>query len=359
MTNPMKRQSDPDNTHTHVNAYTDAHATANGGGSAVSRRRFNASLASACAGAAACAVTGFGSSRVLAAEPDPRPTKEASTIQGKTIDIHTHLTQAWNKIGPMTPEMMLRWMDAHRVARSVVLSLVSPESWYFPITTQWVLEQTRGHRDRLIPFCGVDPRSVLLEGYRGFLDILKRYVDAGARGLGEHKWGGAVDDPRNLELLRAATELKLPVLLHMDNVRNTDQPGLPGLEKVLKSFPEGTFIGHAQGFWASISGAVTQRDLHRYPRGPVAAGGALDRLMDKYPNLYGDLSAGSGANAFRRDPEFGRQFLIRRADRLLFGTDYLKQGQDTPQFELIESFDLPDEVKQKIYHDNSAKILGV
>ena len=51
---------------------------------------------------------------------------------------------------------------------------------------------------------------------------------------------------------------------------------------------------------------ITQADLARYPDGPVAPGGAIDTLMDKYPNLHGDLSAGSGAGAISRDPEFGR-----------------------------------------------------
>ena len=57
--------------------------------------------------------------------------------------------------------------------------------------------------------------------------------------------------------------------------------------------------------------------------------------MDTYPNLYGDLSAGSGAGAIGRDEAFGREFLIRRADRVMFGTDYLSPGQKVPQFELL------------------------
>jgi hypothetical protein len=37
-------------------------------------------------------------------------------------------------------------MDQHQVAQAVVLPLISPEGWYFPITTDWVLEQT-SHRE--------------------------------------------------------------------------------------------------------------------------------------------------------------------------------------------------------------------
>ena len=79
--------------------------------------------------------------------------------------------------------------------------------------------------------------------------------------------------------------------------------------------------------------------------------------MDKYPNLYGDLSAGSGANAMSRDPAFRDQFLIRRADRLLFGTDYARPEQPIPQFGIHESANIPDDVKKKIFRQNAIDVL--
>jgi len=99
--------------------------------------------------------------------------------------------------------------------------------------------------------------------------------------------------------------------------------------------------------------------MGRYPAGAVQPGGAIDRLMDKYSNLYGDISAGSGANAIQRDATFGREFVIRRADRLLFGTDYLADGQQVPQFDLIESLDLPNDVLEKICRVNARRLLGI
>lgn len=274
------------------------------------------------------------------------------------VDVHVHLGQPWNERGPLTAEMMLRWMDSKNIEKAWVLPLISPESWFYPITPQWVLEQTKPFRDRLIPFCAVDPRSVNLGGYKGFLDILKRYQDAGCRGMGEHKWGGAIDDPRNIELLSACGEVGFPVLFHLDSVRNTDKPGLPGLEKVLKSVPKVNMIGHANGWWASISGDATESDFGGYPRRAVTGGGAIDRLMEKYPNIYADLSAGSGNNAIARDKTFGREFLVRRADRVMFGTDYLATNQNVPQFDLFESLDLDDETKHKIFRSNAEKLIA-
>ena len=278
--------------------------------------------------------------------------------EGRFFDMHTHLGQPWNRRGKLSAEMLLRWMDAHKIAQAVVLPLVSPESWFYPITTDFVLTETKPFRDRLIPFCAIDPRTGHLD-HRGKVDILKRYIDAGAKGFGEHKPGLAVDDPRNITLMKACAEVKLPVLFHLDNVRNTDKPGLPGLEKVLKAVPEGVFIGHGPGWWASISRQVTQAELGGYPKGEVIAGGAIDRLMSKYPNIYGELSAGSGANSILRDMTFGREFLIRRADRIMFGTDYLAKGQGTPQFDLFDRLKLPAEVEQKIVRDNARRVLGL
>ncbi|MBN1589370.1 MAG: amidohydrolase family protein, partial [Pirellulales bacterium] len=169
--------------------------------------------------------------------------------------------------------------------------------------------------------------------------MLQRYVDAGAKGLGEHKCAGPIDDPRRIELFAAAAELGLPILFHMDHIRNTDRPGLPGLEEVLKAVPNTVFFGHAPGWWNAIKD------------------GTIDRLMDKYPNIHGDLSANSGYKAISRDVEFGRKFVLRRADRLCFATDYLEVGQKIPQFAFYDKLDLPEDVQTKIFRDNARRIL--
>jgi predicted TIM-barrel fold metal-dependent hydrolase len=281
--------------------------------------------------------------------------------KGEYVDMHTHIGQTWNTTEPLTAEALLRWMDAHRVAQAVVLPLMSPESSSYLITADWVLEQTRPFRDRLIPFCSMDPRTSYTGGLKGLVAMLKKYADAGAKGFGEHKPGVAFDDKRSMVIYEACAELKLPLLFHIDNQRNLDKPGLPGLENALKAHPGCNFIGHGPGWWASISGDVTERDLGGYPKTKVAPGGAIDRLMEKYPNIYGDLSAGSGASAISRDLEFGREFLIRRQDRICFGTDFLSPPQGVPQFELFEQqlVDLPAEVKAKVFRENARRVLGL
>ncbi|MCL4693255.1 MAG: amidohydrolase family protein [Candidatus Hydrogenedentes bacterium] len=287
------------------------------------------------------------------------PEETAAMAAGPFFDIHTHLGQKWGNRPPLDPEGLLRWMDSRNVAQAAVLPLISPESWDHVLTPDYVLSQTEPYRDRLIPFCSIDPRTLNLNGYQPKLDLLLRYKEAGAKGFGEHKCGIAMDDPRNLEIYAACAEAKLPVLFHMDNQRNMDQPGLPGLTKVLEQVPEGVFIGHANGWWAAISGDCTQEDMGSYPNRPVTPGGAMDALMDRFPNIYADLSAGSGANAIMRDMTFGREFVIRRADRLLFGTDYLAPGQKVVQFSLYGEMELPEDVKVKVFRDNARALLGL
>lgn len=284
--------------------------------------------------------------------------KAFSGINGcSKIDIHTHIGLPALRNDSLDSKRLLDWMDENNIEKAVVLALVSPEGFYYQVSNEHVLETTRNHRDRLLPFVDIDPRQSYVDTRETITDRLKQYLDQGAAGLGEHKCGVPIDDPRNLEVFAAASDLELPVLFHIDSERNTDKPGLPGLEKALKAAPKAVFIGHAQGWWASVSGDTRQEDLGIYPKGRVTPGGAVDRLFDTYPNLYGDLSAGSGNNAITRDMEWGREFLIRRADRLLFGTDYLGVGQNVPQLDSLEKFNLPENVMKKICRSNAERVL--
>jgi hypothetical protein len=279
------------------------------------------------------------------------------------FDVHIHLTDRWygSGRGPVTADYVLRWMDAHDIAQAAILPLVSPEAFWYPVSTEFVLRETKNHRDRLVPFCAIDPRTLAthLTSRKQVVEMLNRYRDAGARGFGEHKARLPIDNRLNMRLYEACAAVQLPVLFHLDNQANQDKPGLPGLERVLKSFPELVMIGHGKGWWASISGDLQQPDLHvGYPQGRVKPGGAIDVLMEKYPNLYGDLSS-SGAHAIFRDPPFGRRFLERRAGQLLFGTDlYDLHQQAFQQFELFRQFPLPDEVRAKIARGNAHRLLG-
>jgi predicted TIM-barrel fold metal-dependent hydrolase len=296
---------------------------------------------------------------VIAAKPAPRVIAAAKPAS-RFIDMHTHIGTYTNGNKELTARALVEWMDAHDIAKAVVLPLVSPESTTYLQLSDTAIKASKEFPDRLIPFCAIDPRAIVRGGIKGLVDIIRKYVDQGAKGFGEHKVGLDFDDPLMMRVYEACEDVGIPLLFHIDNIRGKDQPGLPRLENAVRSFPKLNFIGHGPGWWASISGVSDQKELGGYPKNAVAPGGAIDRLMDKYPNIYGDLSAGSGANAISRDLAFGRNFLIRRQDRICFGTDYLQPGQHVPQFELFDQLsDLPQTVQDKIFRRNAERVLGL
>ena len=81
------------------------------------------------------------------------------------------------------------------------------------------------------------------------------------------------------------------------------------------------------------------KNRNGYPTGKVTPGRVVE-LMHKYPNLCGDLSAGSAYNALSRDPEFACAFLEEFKDRLFFGTDIA-----SPKDDMKLSFWLDDALK--------------
>jgi len=275
----------------------------------------------------------------------------------KYIDVHTHIGKYTDPNKTLTVDGLLSWMDEHDVEKAVVLPLTSPESTTFLQLTDTALAAGKAHPDRLIPFCSIDPRQMVGGGVKGLVKIIGDWVGQGAKGFGEHKVGLDFDDPLMMRVYGACQEVGIPLLFHLDNIRGKDVPGLKRLENALRTFPELDFIGHGPGWWASISGELAQKDLSGYPKEKVQPGGAIDRLMEAYPNIYGDLSAGSGNNSIARDMEFGREFLIRRQDRIMFGTDYLAPGQHVPQFELFEELKLPAEVEAKIFKGNATRVI--
>ena len=168
-------------------------------------------------------------------------------------------------------------------------------------------------------FCSADPSTP--EG----VEALTESVKSGARGFGEMKYHLATDGPEFQRVYALAAELRVPILIHFQEVDHFENEGRwsPGFatsfERMLKAYPQTTFIGHADAFWANVSA-----DYHNeaaYPSGPIVRGGITDKLLGDYPNLYGDVSANSGNNMLSRDPAFTADFLRRHQNKLLFGSD--------------------------------------
>lgn len=144
-----------------------------------------------------------------------------------------------------------------------------------------------------------------------------KYLRLGAIGIGEQKFHLDCDSPPLERIAEIAREFHVPVLLHFQH--DAYNTRIENFHRILEKFPTVDFIGHAQTWWSSIDAQGDPAVL--YPKGRVTPGGLTDRLLADYPNMFGDLSAGSGLNALTRDEEFTRGFLERHQDKLLYGSD--------------------------------------
>jgi hypothetical protein len=151
----------------------------------------------------------------------------------------------------------------------------------------------------------------------------------------------------------------MPVLFHLQVPRarrakvNTWYLGdIDAVERTLRKCPDTAFIAHGPGWWAHISadGGAYRSD---YPAGPVVPGGKVLQLLDRYGNLFCDLSAQSAFNALTRDKAFGRRFLIDYANRILYGADFF----DTRMLGLLRRLRLPREAAKKILSGNALRLV--
>lgn len=257
------------------------------------------------------------------------------------IDIHVHVCKARhpkvtraNGTSYPDPKTLIAMMDEAGIAKAAVMTTLSPECRYTVVSPEETIEICALYPDRLIPFCNMDPRWLTNSPKANFRPLLAAYQELGCKGVGEYVPNLWFDDPLNLNFFAQVEEAGLPLTFHIAPKMGgyygcVDEPGLPRLERVLKAFPKLIFLGHSQPFWAEISADVTVEARAGYPKGKVKPG-RLVELMRRYPNLHGDLSAGSGYNAITRDPEFGYQFLEEFQDRLYFATDIANVPQKLP-----------------------------
>ena len=234
------------------------------------------------------------------------------------------------------------------------------------------------------------------EGQAHAIEMLERHHEMGAIGVGELGDKGEgdtyarpgdgkdihIDDPRVKPLLAKAAELKMPVSIHIaepywmylpmdetnDGLLNAvtwhvDTTNCYGYNQLVQTFENAVRDNPKTIFIACHYLNMS----HDWPR--------LGALLDKYPNMYVDISARVAESA--HTPRATRDFLIKYQDRVLFGTDNgMEAGMYRNIFRVLESndehfyipdygyhwalsgFNLPDNVLKKLYHDNAERILS-
>jgi predicted TIM-barrel fold metal-dependent hydrolase len=147
---------------------------------------------------------------------------------------------------------------------------------------------------------------------------ISKYLKLGALGIGESKFNLDCDAPEMQALFELAAESRVPILMHVQH--ETYNKHFERFGAMLEKYPRTTFIGHAQTFWANVDKEHADQTV-LYPKTKVTPGGLTDQYLARYPNLYADLSAGSGLNSLLRDEDQARAFLDRHQDKILYGSD--------------------------------------
>jgi predicted TIM-barrel fold metal-dependent hydrolase len=197
-----------------------------------------------------------------------------------------------------------------------------------------------------------------------------------------------IDDPRWDEIWHACGELGLPVIMHIADPAAFFEPIDETNERweELHRHPDWSFFGPQWPSRAELH-AARNRIFARH-RNTTFIGAHLandgenlaeaGRWLDEHPNLV--LEIASRINELGRQPYTARDFFLKYADRILFGTDgprspdrlvlywrFLETRDEyfpyaetpfPPQgFWRIYGVHLPDDVLKKVYSENAARII--
>jgi len=192
---------------------------------------------------------------------------------------------------------------------------------------------------------------------------IEKYLKLRAVVIGEQKFGVECDSPEMQRIYQLAADYRVPILMHWQYKRYNY--GFERFHRMLKKYPRTIFIGHAQTWWANIAKNYRDDEKNLYPKGEVTPGGITDRYLSDYPNMYGDLSAGSGLNSLKRDELHARDFLQRHQDKLIYGSDCNDlvgtipgcQGAET--IATLRRLAPSEKVMRKIFSGNARKVFRI
>lgn len=246
---------------------------------------------------------------------------------GPVTDVHVHV-QPWEMIRPPVleamrrgrddladierafrdPRALLALMDRQGVQRMVLVNYESPDVMGFTsATNEWVLDYTKGARDRLLPCVGVNPRFE-----RDVRGRAERLADAGARVFKVHGPHMLVapnaylaEFPSLRDLYEVAVARRIPVMFHTGTSVFRGARSKHGdpmlLEDVGVDFPDlDVLLAHGgRPFWTEQAFFL----LRRFPRFHLDLSGIPPpRILEWFPKIE------------------------EVADRVLFGTDWPSPG---------------------------------
>jgi len=301
------------------------------------------------------------------------------------IDYHNHLDS-------LEPAAALRIMDECGIERIVNITMkVGPEA--FEVLDKFSFAS----KDRFstigwMDWIGIDRPDF----FQKAVDYLERLVEHGAvgfkiwkdLGLTVRDAGGnllRVDDERLDPLFDKARELDVPIMFHTADPLAFFEP----IDRFNERYEE--LAAHPE--WSFHGAHYSRRDLMDqrncvfagHPRTRFVAAHmecpedlrSVSAMLEAYPNVSVDISARIAE--LGRQPYTARDFFLKHADRILFGTDLLPEvGMYRLHYRFLETADeyfaypshasrqgrwmiygisLPDDVLRKIYRENALRLL--
>lgn len=300
--------------------------------------------------------------------------EELPERQFQVIDMHEHIMNL------ELAGLFLKAMDELKIQKTV---LAGTSTFTFTLSNKYGFEHYLEHNeeilriakkypDRFIPFPTLDPTEL------DNLNRLKDYVRRGAHGIKLYVGHGGstgkgpfhsmpLDDPRLRAIYAYCQEHQLPILLHINLMRYYEE-----FIRVMESYPYLRICVPHFGLYSNSRDKRTR----------------LSWLLNRYPNLYIDLTFGSipihieGFENLAAWPDAMRQFFADNQDKILFGSDNVMErdwkaadfARDTlrsymqilemPRFRffhrprhLMRGLALRNQILEKIYRTNAEHFL--
>lgn len=260
-------------------------------------------------------IAGVAATTLAVAATDPRATAEVEPI----IDIHQHLGYSGRP-----DDVLLRHQNAMGITTTILLPAgrsVNTPSTHDGVSNGLQAQCLGNEACRQFAKAhsnGFRFGSNEVPDVAGATREIERYLKLGGVVIAEQKFGVECDSREMQAIYAIAADHHVPVLMHWQfQMYNY---GFERFHKMLEKYSKVNFLGHAQTWWANVDRNNSDQSV-MYPKGPVTRGGLTDRYLSDYPNMFGDLSAGSGLNALTRDEDFARDFVARHQDKLVYGSD--------------------------------------
>lgn len=329
--------------------------------------------------------------------PDPtlhRAAHEVTRAKFPVIDVHTHTNDAVGIGDRVDPKEMVERMDRLNIKTIVILTGMWGEKLQHIIDT--MLEPFPG---RFIVFTQYDWSKI---NDPHFSELMVKQLDdsvaRGARGLkilkelglGVRDAGGkliTIDDSRLDPVWEECGRLGIPVFIHVGDPEAFFHPIDETNERYeeLIEHPDWSFYGRD---FPSLEELMAQRDrmFRKHPHTTFVAlhfgswpenPDFVEQTLQSFPNVM--IETGAREGELGRQPRRTREIFLKYSDRIMFGTD---EGASVAMYEnyfrwletedeyfpyaqypaqgrwMIYGLGLPDDVLEKVYHQNAERLFA-